>query len=329
MPSWGDTAAITDLARRRRPARQSRGEERQLPLHRTPTAPRSSARALETTREIGGRDRGQLRESAAALAQRVDGHHLPARRGPPDDGGDGRARHGLLGRTWPPRGRRAFFERELPAHAAGRAPHGDRARRRQRAASRSSGSPGSGSAAPQLDGRWFATPRAPERRHVPRVPARGGRQKFSWVHIRDVLGAIRVPPRASGDSTASSTCRPRTRPTTARSWRTLRRVLGVPFGFPAYRWMLEARVRRHPHRDRTGPEEPLGRARTAARRRLRVRLSRTWSPRSREIVAGRAGCRTPPIRQLDWTVTFVTSLSACRSRRTTQAPPRDRPELCP
>lgn len=65
-----------------------------------------------------------------------------------------------------------------------------------------------------------------------------GRQRFSWVHIDDVVAAIHfliarddlagivnvVAPQASGNRTLM---------------RTLRRIVGAPFGVPAFRWMLE------------------------------------------------------------------------------------------
>jgi NAD dependent epimerase/dehydratase family enzyme len=65
-----------------------------------------------------------------------------------------------------------------------------------------------------------------------------GRQRFSWVHIDDVVAAIHfliarddlagvvnvVAPQASDNRTLM---------------RTLRRIVGAPFGVPAFRWMLE------------------------------------------------------------------------------------------
>lgn len=66
----------------------------------------------------------------------------------------------------------------------------------------------------------------------------GGRQHFSWIHLDDVVGAVRflrgrddiagvvnlASPEPSDDATLMST---------------LRRVVGVPFGLPIRRWMLE------------------------------------------------------------------------------------------
>lgn len=67
---------------------------------------------------------------------------------------------------------------------------------------------------------------------------RGG-QMFSWIHIEDVYRAIRFlldTPSMDGAVNLSSP-----NPVTNRElMATLRRVVGAPFGLPAYRWMLEA-----------------------------------------------------------------------------------------
>ena len=66
----------------------------------------------------------------------------------------------------------------------------------------------------------------------------GGKQMFSWIHIDDVYRAIRFIQNDSdleGHVNVSS-------PNPVRNVQlmaTLRRVLGVPFGIPLYRWMLE------------------------------------------------------------------------------------------
>lgn len=92
---------------------------------------------------------------------------------------------------------------------------------------------------PQRDGRWFASSARRNAGTFHEFRARAGRQRFSWVHIRDVLGAIefvREHPELDGVVNVSSP-----NPTDNRTFMaTLRRVLGVPFGLPAYRWMLEA-----------------------------------------------------------------------------------------
>jgi NAD dependent epimerase/dehydratase family enzyme len=91
---------------------------------------------------------------------------------------------------------------------------------------------------PQLDGRWFAGSRrrAAGTFHEFRTP--GGRQKFSWVHIEDVLGVItfvRNRPDIDGVLNVSSPNPSDNRTVMA----TIRRILGMPIGLPAYRWMLE------------------------------------------------------------------------------------------
>ncbi|WP_240642396.1 epimerase [Microbacterium sulfonylureivorans] len=97
---------------------------------------------------------------------------------------------------------------------------------------------------PQIDGWWF-----PHRRYRgigPRPTGDGrppwhrshGRQRFSWIHIDDVVGAVRflrdrpdiagpvnlAAPEASDNAALMST---------------LRRVLGARVGLPAWRFMLE------------------------------------------------------------------------------------------
>jgi NAD dependent epimerase/dehydratase family enzyme len=92
---------------------------------------------------------------------------------------------------------------------------------------------------PQLDGRWFGSRarRAAGIFHESRT--RGGRQRFSWVHLADVLGSIeflRARPDVDGPVNIAAPA-----PVDNREFMaTLRRVLGVPVGLPAYRWMLEA-----------------------------------------------------------------------------------------
>lgn len=90
----------------------------------------------------------------------------------------------------------------------------------------------------QLDGRWFSTATRRASGTFHRFRARGGRQKFSWIHIADVLGIIRFlrsRPEISGIVNASAP-----NPSDNRTlMASLRRVLGMPFGLPAPRWMLE------------------------------------------------------------------------------------------
>ncbi|KQO99868.1 epimerase [Leifsonia sp. Leaf264] len=91
---------------------------------------------------------------------------------------------------------------------------------------------------PQVDGRWFSTRarRANGTQHEFR--ARGGAQKFSWIHIADVAGAIDFlveHPEIDGVVNVSAP-----HPSDNRTFmKTLRRVIGVRVALPAYRWMLE------------------------------------------------------------------------------------------
>ncbi|MEY9953458.1 epimerase [Leifsonia sp. EB34] len=91
---------------------------------------------------------------------------------------------------------------------------------------------------PQLDGRWFATTARRNAGTFHEFRARGGRQRFSWVHIADVLGSIdflRQHPELDGPVNIAAP-----NPSDNRTMMaTLRRVVGVPAGLPAFRWMLE------------------------------------------------------------------------------------------
>jgi NAD dependent epimerase/dehydratase family enzyme len=66
----------------------------------------------------------------------------------------------------------------------------------------------------------------------------GGRQKFSWVHIDDVVAALRFildDDRLAGPINIASP-----HPSDNRTlMRTLREVVGMPIGLPTRRWMLE------------------------------------------------------------------------------------------
>jgi NAD dependent epimerase/dehydratase family enzyme len=96
----------------------------------------------------------------------------------------------------------------------------------------------SGLGGPQLDGHWFSTPARRRAGTFHEFRARGGRQRFSWIHLDDVLGIIRflrVNKQLTGAVNASSP-NPSDNHTVMK---TIRRVLGVPLGLPAFRWMLE------------------------------------------------------------------------------------------
>jgi len=90
----------------------------------------------------------------------------------------------------------------------------------------------------QLDGWWPVTAarRAAGTAHFP--GARGGRQRFSWIHVDDVLGIIdfiEQHMQLSGPVNAS-TPNPVDNATFMAA---VRRALGVRFGPPTPRWMLE------------------------------------------------------------------------------------------
>ncbi|HEU4808742.1 MAG TPA: DUF1731 domain-containing protein [Homoserinimonas sp.] len=91
---------------------------------------------------------------------------------------------------------------------------------------------------PQFDGRWFSTDEGRREGTFHEFRARGGRQKFSWVHLDDVLGSIRFlmeRPDLNGVFNIASP-----NPSDNRSlMATLRKVLRIPAGLPAFRWMLE------------------------------------------------------------------------------------------
>ncbi|MBX3093529.1 MAG: DUF1731 domain-containing protein [Cryobacterium sp.] len=91
---------------------------------------------------------------------------------------------------------------------------------------------------PQLDGRWFGTRARRAAGTFHEFRSRGGRQKFSWVHVDDVLRVIEFVaehPQLDGVVNVSSP-----NPSDNRTlMRTIRRVLGIPFGLPAFRWMTE------------------------------------------------------------------------------------------
>jgi NAD dependent epimerase/dehydratase family enzyme len=91
---------------------------------------------------------------------------------------------------------------------------------------------------PQLDGRWFSTAsrRAAGTFHVFR--ARSGRQRFSWVHLNDVLAIIRflrAREELDGPINAAAPGVSDSRSLMAM----LRRIVRMPVGLPAPRWMLE------------------------------------------------------------------------------------------
>lgn len=91
---------------------------------------------------------------------------------------------------------------------------------------------------PQLDGRWPATRARLDAGTYHEFRSRGGRQRFSWIHLADVERAIRFivdHPELDGVVNLSAP-----NPTDNRAMMaTLRRVVGMPIGIPTPRWMLE------------------------------------------------------------------------------------------
>ncbi len=91
---------------------------------------------------------------------------------------------------------------------------------------------------PQLDGRWFATARRRQAGTFHEFRARGGAQRFSWVHLDDVIGAIdflREHPHLSG---AINVAAPHP-VTNVEFMRELRAQVGAAVGIPLPRALLE------------------------------------------------------------------------------------------
>jgi len=89
-----------------------------------------------------------------------------------------------------------------------------------------------------LDGRWPASAARLSAGTYHAFRARGGRQRFSWVHLDDVVGSLRfLADRADVAGVVNVTSPNPSDDVTLM--RTIRRVLGVPFGLPLPRWALE------------------------------------------------------------------------------------------
>lgn len=98
---------------------------------------------------------------------------------------------------------------------------------------------------PQHDGPWF-----PHRRYRgigpdpsgpevgPPVHRTRGHQKFSWIHLDDVVGAIRFLIERDDIDGPVNLASPRPSDN-AELMRTLRRAVRMPIGIPSWRWMLE------------------------------------------------------------------------------------------
>lgn len=97
---------------------------------------------------------------------------------------------------------------------------------------------------PQHDGPWF-----PHRRYrgigPDPTPAKSpgwhqtrGRQRFSWVHIDDVVGAVRFALATDSLSGPVNVASPGASDNVTMMG-AMRRTVGARFGLPAFRWMLE------------------------------------------------------------------------------------------
>jgi NAD dependent epimerase/dehydratase family enzyme len=90
----------------------------------------------------------------------------------------------------------------------------------------------------QLDGHWFPTKPRRAAGTFHEFRARGGAQRFSWIHLADVAGIIRflrVHDELDGPVNASSP-----NPSDSKTLMAdLRRIVHAPIGIPAPRWMLE------------------------------------------------------------------------------------------
>lgn len=193
------------------------------------------ASRVDTTRALGDAIAGAsappalwLNSSTATIYRHADDRPMTE-----TDGELGEGFSVSVARAWED----AFFERELPAT--------------RRVALRTAIVLGPGGAlvpilrlarfglgGPQLDGRWFPSPRRRAAGTSHEQRSTRGRQRFSWVHLEDVLGIIRFlvdRPDLDGVVNVSAP-----NPVdNATLMRTVRRVLGMPFGLPAFRWMLE------------------------------------------------------------------------------------------
>ena len=91
---------------------------------------------------------------------------------------------------------------------------------------------------PQIDGPWFRSQRRVAAGTFHEYGARGGHQRFSWVHLDDVLGIIRfliAHDEVDGVVNVSAP-HPVDSVTVMRS---IRRALRMPVGLPLHRWLLE------------------------------------------------------------------------------------------
>jgi len=90
----------------------------------------------------------------------------------------------------------------------------------------------------QVDGPWFRSKRRVAAGTFHEFGARGGRQRFSWVHLADVLGVIRFLIEHEELDGVINVAAPNP-VDSVTVMRTIREALKVPFGIPLHRWMLE------------------------------------------------------------------------------------------
>jgi NAD dependent epimerase/dehydratase family enzyme len=90
----------------------------------------------------------------------------------------------------------------------------------------------------QLDGRWPSTRARRESGTFHERRALGGSQRFSWIHIDDVLGIIRYLVDHSEIDGVINAAAPEPEDNT-RMMAALRRAVGARIGIPTPRWMLE------------------------------------------------------------------------------------------
>ncbi|MCU1414137.1 MAG: NAD-dependent epimerase [Microbacteriaceae bacterium] len=90
---------------------------------------------------------------------------------------------------------------------------------------------------PQLDGRWVSTAARRSAGTFHEFRARHGSQKFSWIHLADVLGIIRFLRTGTLDGAVNAAA---PFPVDNRTLMAdIRRIVGAPVGLPTSRWMLE------------------------------------------------------------------------------------------
>lgn len=90
----------------------------------------------------------------------------------------------------------------------------------------------------QRDGRWISTNARRDAGTFHGYRATAGRQKFSWVHVDDVLGVVDFVEQHAQIEGVLNVSAPEPSDN-ATLMRTLREVVGMPFGVPTNRWMLE------------------------------------------------------------------------------------------